>query len=142
MGFAWCDKGVLARFGDSDGRCAKNGPHAYTHRTHTIAYSGVPQNLTAGSMLYTLYRVITCEARVQSGLPHLSTHIHTAFSLATLTFDKHHKLPYSDTYMLEALHITFTLLLGLWPLLLILLLISLLLVLWNNETPPGKDGNS
>ena len=49
MGFAWCDKGVLARFGDSDGRCAKNGPHAYTHRTHTIAYSGVMLDLTAGS---------------------------------------------------------------------------------------------
>ena len=55
MGFAWCDKGVLARFGDSDGRCAKNGPHAYTRLKRTIAYSGVMQNLTAGSMLYTHY---------------------------------------------------------------------------------------
>ena len=70
------------------------------------------------------------------------TLIHTAFSLVALFFDKQHKLPYSDVYMLEALHITFTLLLGLWPVLLILLLVSLLLVLWNNEVPPGKDGDS
>ena len=75
----------------------------------------------------------------------ISTHtqvIHTHFSLVVSLFDTHPKLVYSDVYMLEALHITFTLLLGLWPLLLVLLLISLLLVLWNNETPPGKDGLS
>jgi len=51
MGFAWCDKGVLARFGDSDGRYAKNGTHARTPLTRSIPYSGVMQNLTAGSTL-------------------------------------------------------------------------------------------
>ena len=52
----WVGKGVLAWFGDSDGRYAKNGTHAYTHRKHTIPYSGVPQILTAGSTLIAYIR--------------------------------------------------------------------------------------
>jgi len=114
--------------------------HTHTVRTPLLT-AGSCRTLQRG-LRYTHY--IRNKRLAEQITPVISKYkvIHTHFSLVALFFDKQVKLPYSDVYMLEALDITFTLLLGLWPVLLILLLVSLLLVLWNNEVPPGKDGDS